>query len=71
MTVKGDMKYFFFLNLVSSAQICLVSQVFSVHVSYYVPIDDSGLILPFPDILLVTCELLKTSIAITHEFLSA
>lgn len=43
----------------------LVSQVFSVHVSYHVPTDNSMLILPFPDILLVTCELLKASIGIT------
>lgn len=62
---------FFFLYLVASAQISLVSQVFSFHVSYHVPTDDSGLILPFPDIFLVTCDLLKTSIGITHEFLSA
>lgn len=70
MTVKGDV-IFSFLYLVASAQISLVSQVFSFHVSDHLPTDDSGLILPFPDILLVTCEHLKTSNGITHEFLSA
>lgn len=66
MTIKGDMNNFFLLlYLISSAQ------VFSVCVSYHVSTDDSGLILPFPDILLVTCELLKISIGITYEFLIA
>lgn len=63
--------FFNLLYLVASAQISSVSQVFSVDVSYHDPTDDSGLSLPFPDILLVTRELLKTSIGITHEFLSA
>lgn len=77
MTVKGDMDLNYFLGffnllyLVASAQISSVSQVFSVDVSYHDRTDDSGLSLPFPDILLVTRELLKTSIGITHEFLSA
>lgn len=62
--------FFSFLYLVASAQISLVSQIFSVHVSYRVPTDDSGLILRFPDILLVTCELFKTNIGMTHELLS-
>lgn len=59
-----------FLYLVASAQISLVSQIFSGHVSYHVPTDDWAYF-TFPDILLITCELLKTNIGITHELHSA
>lgn len=57
------------LCLFASAQVNFASQVFSLHISYHVLFDsvppgESGLILAFPDILLVTCELLKTRIGI-------
>lgn len=60
---------FTWVYLLASAQVNFASQVFSVYISYCVPFDsvlpgESGLILAFPDILLVTCELLETRIGI-------
>lgn len=84
LSVEGDEIFDSFSSFVpllngcfiASALVSSASQVFSVHISYHVPFDsvhpgEPGLSLAFPDILLVTCELLKGRIVKTFPPMSS